>query len=289
MRFINNVKTALLLGSMMGLCMLVGHLAGGPRGVLLGLMFGGIGNLIAFFYSDKIALLSMQARELPEGELPWLHNMVARLAERAGLPKPRIYVCPQPAPNAFATGRSPRKAVVAITEGMLQNFPQAEIEGVMAHELAHIKHRDMLISTLAAVMAGIISYAGYMLMWFGGGGSRNNENQSPLAAIGAIAMIILAPLAALLIQMAISRQREYAADSFGGELCGDPLKLASALRRLAYANERIPTDTPPAFHNLYIVEPLAAHGGGGMVTLFATHPPIQRRVALLEQQALRNR
>lgn len=288
MRFFNNVKTALLLGSMIGLCMLVGHLAGGPRGVLFGLMFGGIGNLIAFFYSDKIALMSMQARELPEGELPWLHNMIARLAERAGLPKPRIYICPQPAPNAFATGRSPSKAVVAITEGMLQNFPQAEIEGVMAHEMSHVKHRDMLISTLAAVMAGIISYAGYMLMWFGGG-SRNSENQSPLGAIGAIAMIILAPIAAMLIQLAISRQREYAADSYGGELCGDPLKLASALRRLGHLNERIPTDTPPAFHNLYIVEPLAAHGGNGMASLFATHPPLEKRIALLEQQAMRMR
>lgn len=281
MRWLNNIKTAMLLGSLMALCMVVGHFAGGQQGVLIGFLLGGMGNLIAFFFSDKIALAAMGAQEVPPEAAPWLHTMVERLAERAGLPKPRVYVCPQPAPNAFATGRSPRHAAVAVTEGMLR-FPKEEIEGVLAHELAHVKHRDVLISTIAAVMAGMISMLGYMLMW--GGGGRDREN--PLGATGALAMIILAPLAAGLIQAAISRQREFAADSYGGELCGSPLKLAGALARLHSANERIPTDTNAAFHNMYIVEPLSA---GGVMSLFSTHPPVEERIAALEQQAMQNR
>lgn len=285
MRLINHAKTAMLLAFLMGLCMAVGYFVAGPQGVVFGFLFGGLGNIVAFFFSDKLALVAMRAREVSPHEVPWLHDIVERLACQAGLPKPRVYVCPQPAPNAFATGRSPRHAAVAVTEGMLRHFPAHEIEGVLAHELAHVRHRDVLISTIAAVMAGIISYAGYMLLFFGGGG-RSRDN--PLGAIGALAMIILAPLAAMLIQAAISRQREYAADSYGGELCGDPNKLAAALARLGAANERIPTDTNPAFHNMYIVEPLAANGGG-MRSLFATHPPIEKRIAALRQQARANR
>ncbi|MBK9119654.1 MAG: zinc metalloprotease HtpX [Phycisphaerales bacterium] len=281
MRWLNNVKTAMLLGGLMGLCIAAGYfLTGGLHGIVLGFIFGGVGNLIAFFFSDRIALAAMHAREVPRAELPWLHDMVERLAARAGIPAPRVYICPQPAPNAFATGRSPAHSAVAVTEGMLRAFPQHEVEGVLAHEIAHIKHRDVLISTLAAVMAGAISMLAYMLMFMGGG--RNNANQSPFAIVGAIAMMLLAPLAAGLIQMAISRQREYAADSYGGELCGDPRKLASALARLQVGNERIPMDTNPAFHNLYIAEPLSSGGIGG---LFATHPPIQKRIALLQEQA----
>lgn len=277
MNLVNNMKTAVLLSSLIGLCMLIGHFVAGPQGVIFGLLFGGVGNIIAFFFSDKIALTAMRAQEIGRDDIPWLHDMVGRLAERAGLPMPRVYVCPQSAPNAFATGRSPSKAAVAITEGMLRNFPQAEIEGVMAHELAHVKHRDVLISTVAATLAGIISYAGYMFMFFGG---RDREN--PLGAVGALLMIILAPIAAMMIQMAISRSREYAADRYGGALCGDPSKLASALVRLQAGNERIPTDTPPAFHNMYIVEPLS---GGGMASLFSTHPPVEKRVAALRAQS----
>jgi heat shock protein HtpX len=282
MRALNNAKTAVLLGALMGLCMAVGYFVGGgsPQGVLMGFLFGGLGSVIAYFYSDKIALAAMQAREVTRGDLPWLHEIVARLAARAGLPMPRIYVCPQPAPNAFATGRGPRHAAVAVTEGLLRGFPAHEIEGVLAHELAHVKHRDVLISTIAAVLAGMISFAGYMLMFFGG--SRDRENQSPLAGIGAIAMVILAPLAAGLIKAAISRQREFAADSYGGELCGNPHKLAQALMRLEVGNERIPTQTPPAFHNMYIIEPLT---GGGVMSLFSTHPPTAERIAALRAQA----
>lgn len=279
MRWINHTKTAMLLGLLMALCMVIGYGVGGRAGLMMGFLFGGVGNLVAFFFSDKIALTAMRAQEVSERELPWLHDMVARLAERAGLPKPRIYVCPQPAPNAFATGRSPKHAAVAITQGMLRNFPQHEIEGVMAHELAHVKNRDVLISTVAAVMAGIISYAGWMLFWFGGG-DRGRDN--PLGAIGLLATIILAPLAAALIQAAISRQREFVADSYGGELCGDPNKLAAALARLESGNQRVPTDTNPAFHNMYIMEPLRARDVG---RLFSTHPDTQERITRLRAQA----
>lgn len=288
MRFFNNLKTVVLLGFLMGLCMFVGHLISpGPTGIMFGFLFGGLGNLIAYFFSDKIALMSMRAREVGRDDVPWLFDMVQDLSARAGLPMPRVYVCPQPAPNAFATGRNPRHAAVAVTEGMLRAFPRHEIEGVLAHELAHIRHRDVLISTIAATLAGMISQLAYMFMWFGMGGHSHDRRDNGLGAIGAILMLVLAPLAATLIQLAISRQREFAADSFGGELCGDPLKLAAALHRLHSLNQRIPTDTNPAFHNLYIIEPLS--GGGGVLSLFATHPPIEARIARLEAQAGRAR
>lgn len=193
MRWLNNIKTAVLMGALMGLCLAAGYAFGGgsAHGLLIGFLFGGFGNLIAFFFSDKIALAAMRGRELAPDELPWLHDMVERLALRAGLPKPRVYLCPQPAPNAFATGRSPQRAAVAVTDGLLRLLPAHEIEGVIAHELGHVKHRDVLISTVAAIMAGMISMLGWMLM-FGGGRSRDN----PFGALGALAMMILAPLAA---------------------------------------------------------------------------------------------
>jgi len=280
MRLVNNLKTTLLLGALIGLCMLIGHLFLGPQGVFFGLLFGGFANLLAFFYSDRIAMLAMGGREVQRAELPWLFDLVEQLATRAGLPMPRIFVCPQAAPNAFATGRSPRHAALAVTRGMLENFPEHELEGVIAHELAHIKHRDMLISTLAAVMAGLISYAGYMLMFFGG------RRDNPLGALGAILMIVLAPLAATLIRLAISRSREYAADAYAGELCGDPYKLVAALQRLSRGNERIPTETPPAFHSLYTVQPLSR---SELASWFSTHPPIAKRIAALQTQAARMR
>lgn len=280
MRFFNNLKTTFLLGAMMALAMSLGYAFGGSNGLLIGLVFGSVGNLIAYFYSDKIALASMGGQQVSREDIPWLHDMIERLALKAGLPMPRIYVCPQAAPNAFATGRSPRHAAVAITQGMLRNFPPREIEGVMAHELAHIRHRDMLISTIASVMAGMISYAGHMFFYFGGGGRR--DEQSPFGAIGALMMMILAPFAAMLIQLAISRSREYAADNYAGELIGDPAQLAAALQRLQRGNEHVPTDTNPAFHNLYIAQPLS---GGGIGTLFSTHPPMEKRIAALRRQA----
>ena len=282
MRFVNNVKTAALLGAMMGLCMLLGHFFLGPNGLLFGLLLGGGANIISFFFSDKIAIAAMRGQEVTRAEAPQFYDMIERLAQRAGLPMPRVFICPQDAPNAFATGRGPSHAAVAITQGMLRNFPPHEIEGVMAHELAHVKHRDVLISTVAAVMAGLISYAGYMLMFMGG---RSRGRDNPLGAIGAIAMIVLAPIAAMLIQAAISRQREFAADSYGGELCGDPRKLANALQRLKVGNERIPMNTNPAFNQMFIMEPLAAKGMAG---LFGTHPDTDERIRRLNEQAQRH-
>ncbi len=279
---LNTVKTAMLLASLMAICMLLGHWFLGPHGMLIGLIFGGLGNVIAYFFSDKIALASMGGQEIQRSDLPWLFDMIERLAARAGLPMPRVYICPQPAPNAFATGRSPSHAAVAVTRGLLEQLSPEQIEGVIAHELGHIKHRDMLISTIAAVMAGLISYAGYMVLFFGGR-DRNN----PLGAIGMLLMIILAPIAAALIQAAISRQREFAADAYAGQLSGDPGKLASALAQLEVANKRIPTKTPPAFNNLYIVEPLAP--GETMASWFATHPPVEERIAALRALAQRMR
>jgi heat shock protein HtpX len=273
----NNAKTAALLGGMMALFMAAGYFIFGPQGVLIGFLFGGLGNLVAYFYSDKLALTAMRAQPVTRSDIPWLYEMVERLALRAGLPMPRVYVCPQPAPNAFATGRNPQHSAVAVTTGLLRNFPAHEIEGVLAHELAHVRHRDVLISTVAATLAGIISYAGYAFMFMGGRGRDN-----PFGAVGALAMMILAPIAAMLIQAAISRQREFAADSYGGELCGDPNKLAAALVRLQTGNERIPTDTNPAFHNMYIIAPLSARGAS---KLFGTHPPTEERIAALRRQA----
>ncbi|MBI5863254.1 MAG: zinc metalloprotease HtpX [Planctomycetes bacterium] len=266
----------------MALCMLIGYFSMGAGGLLLGFMFGGVANVLAYFYSDKIAIAAHGGQPISRADAPELYDTVERLAERAGLPMPRLYVCPQAAPNAFATGRNPRNAAVAVSAGMLRSFPMREVAGVVAHELAHIKHRDVLISTIAAVMAGVISYAAHMFWWFGAGSRGSRDGGNPLGAIGAILMIVLAPLAALLIQTAISRQREYAADSYGAELVGNPDNLADALERLSYAHENIRTDTPPAFHSLYIAQPLS---GQGFASLFSTHPPIEKRIAALRRMA----
>lgn len=276
----NTTKTAMLLAALMALCGGIGYFVAGPAGLVWGFAFGGLGNVLAYFFSDKIALSAMGAQEVRREDAPWLIDMVQELATRAGLPMPRVYICPQMAPNAFATGRNPSNSAVAITQGMLRMFPRHEIEGVLAHELAHIKSRDVLIATIAATLAGVISSIAWMVMWFGGGSGHSRDN--PLGAIGALLMIVLAPLAATLIQLAISRSREYAADEYAGQLCGDPLRLAAALERLHVRNEEIPTDTNPAFHSLYIMAPLSARGLGG---LFSTHPPTEKRIAALRRQA----
>jgi len=280
MKTLNQLKTAFLLGSLIGLCMLVGHALGGPQGLLLGLLIGGVGNLIAYWFSDRIALAAMQAQPVSRSQEPWLFDTVERLARRAGVPTPRVYICPQPVPNAFATGRNPQNSAVAVTAGMLRSFPEHEIEAVLAHEIAHIKHRDVLITTVAAVLGGLISYAGYSLMFLG----SDREHQGPLGAVGLLLAVVLAPIAALLIQLAISRQREYAADALGGELCGDPRNLAYALQRLSAANDRIPTDVNPAFNSMFIIRPLSAQG---MASLFGTHPAPEKRIAALLEQAER--
>lgn len=277
--FINNVKTVLLLGGLMGLFVAVGSLYG-TQGMTFALLFGGVVNLVAWFFSDRIAIAAMRAREVDAQTGGDLYPMVDELRRRAGLPMPRVYICPHEAPNAFATGRSPRKAAVAVTQGALRLLGREELEGVIAHELAHIKNRDMLISTIAAGIAGMIGNLPWLLMF--AGGSRDEEGRHPFLDL---AMVILAPIAAMLIQFAISRQREFEADRVGAEILGRPLPLANALRRLDYMAHRIPMEVAPAAAPLAQVNPLAAMGGG-FTRWFSTHPPTEERVARLEAMAM---
>jgi heat shock protein HtpX len=275
-RFVNNLKTVILLGGLMGLCLAVGSMFG-QHGLILGLMFGGIMNLVAWFFSDKIALAAMQAKEVTPadgGVAAELYHMVDDLRQRANLPMPRVYICPQAAPNAFATGRSPSKAAVAVTQGALQILNYDELKGVMAHELAHVKNRDTLTSCIAAMVAGTLAYLAQMGLWFGGG--NNREGGNPLFGLLAL---ILAPIGAAVIQAMISRSREYVADADGAAIAGDARGLMSALRKLESVSGRIPMDNPnPAQNNLFIVEPFA---GKTLTSLFATHPPMEKRLASL--------
>ena len=279
----NSIKTAVLLALMIGLCLAVGELAAGQRGLIIGFAFGGLGAIISYFFSDKIALASVGARPLSREEHPQLYEIVERLARRAEIPMPRLYWSPEQAPNAFATGRNPAHGVVCVTDGALRLMNDREMAGVLGHELAHVKHRDILISTIAAVMAGAISVLARMMWWFGG--SSRNDRGSGNAAISLLAMlftIILAPLAAALIQMAISRSREYAADAAGAYYAGGPEGLISALQKLATANKQIPMDVSPAQSHMFIVQPLS-NMGEGLMGLFSTHPPVEKRVARLIQ------
>jgi heat shock protein HtpX len=265
----NNFKTALFLGVLTGLILLIGHWIGGPAGVLFALGIAAVMNFVAFFFSDKIALMSMRAYEVgPDHEL---YQITQKLAAKANLPMPRVYVAPSDAPNAFATGRSPKKAAVCATEGLLHLLDRNEVAGVMAHELAHVKHRDTLITTVAATIGGAISYLGYMLMW---GGADDDGDRHPLAGL---LILILGPIAAALIQTAISRSREYNADTEGAEISGDPMYLASALEKLELYSKRIPLQTNPAYNSLFIVEPLSAVGSS-LANLFSTHPPMEKRL-----------
>jgi len=285
--FTNAIKTAGLLGLLMGLCLGIGWLIGSTQGLILGFAIGGGMTIISYFFSDKIALMTMRAQQVSREEAPELYEMTERLAQRAGIPMPRLYYSPEPAPNAFATGRNPKNGVVCVTAGLMQMMDRKELEGVIAHEIAHIKHRDILISTIAAVIAGAISQIAWFMMWFGGGGRDEEGNGSPLGLIGALLMIILAPIAAMLIQMAISRSREYAADARGAALAGGPEGLISALRKLETMNQRIPMQINPAERHMFIVMPMT--GGGGMAELFRTHPVTEKRIAkLIEQMTAEN-
>ena len=275
-RFINNTKSAILLGGLFGLILLVGA-QWGPRGLLFGFMFGGLMNVIAYFYSDKIALASMRGKEVDKKTAPDLVHMVERLARNANLPMPRVYICPHQAPNAFATGRNPNHAAVAVTHGALQLLAYEELEGVMAHELAHVKNRDTLISCVAATIAGAISYLAWMAMWFGGG---NNRGGNPLVAI---LMVIMAPLAAALIQMAISSSREYVAHADGARIAGRSAGLIDALQKLEATAKQIPLQGEnPSQHHMFIVQPLT---GGSLMKMFSTHPPMTDRIARLRELA----
>ncbi len=273
----NNFKTFILMAGLMALFLAVGQLVGGYSGLMMALVFGAGMNFFMYFFSDKLVLKMYRAQVVTEQEAPELFRMVDRLRQRAELPMPVLAIAPHEQPNAFATGRSPNHAVVAVTTGILKYMPQEELEGVIAHELAHIKNRDMLISTVAAGIAGALSYLPYLLLF-----GRGNSRQNPILSL---AMIILAPLGAMMIQFAVSRQREFEADRVGAQILGRPEPLANALRRLDAMAQRIPMQVAPAAAPLAQVNPLAAHGGG-FSRLFSTHPPTEERIAALEALAM---
>lgn len=273
----NTFKTAVLLGALTGLLVVFGQYFGGQQGMVIAFAFALLMNFGAYWFSDRIVLAMYGAREVNEAQAPDLVAMVRGLAQRARLPMPRVYVIPTPSPNAFATGRSPRHAAVAVTEGTLRLMDREELEGVLAHELAHVRNRDTLISTIAATLAGVIMMLANMARWaafFGGG--RDDEDRG--GVVGLLFMAVLAPFAALLIQMAISRAREYQADATAAQVTKKPGALASALERLQHASQRLPLQANPATAHLFIVNPLS---GGSFLRFFSTHPPIEERVARL--------
>ena len=269
------LRTTILLATLSGLLVAIGFLIGGSSTALLFLGLAALMNMGSYFFSDKMALAMSRAKPVSESEAPKLYQEVRELTTRAGLPMPRLYVIPQDQPNAFATGRNPEHAAVAVTQGILRQLSADELRGVLAHELAHIRHRDILIQSVAATIGAAITYLGYMLLWFGG-----DSNNSPIGLIASLALVLLAPLAATIIQLSISRQREYAADAGGAQICGNPESLASALLRLEQGAAATPMKVNQAAEPLYIVKPFSAKGIGG---LFSTHPPIEERVKRLRQ------
>ena len=284
----NNLKTVGLLAALGAVIVLVGQTLGGTNGAIIALGIAAVLNFGMYFFSDKLALKASKARPIEEGELPQVTSIVAKLAQMENMPMPKLFYIDSPQPNAFATGRSPKHAAVAVTGGILQLMTNEELEGVLAHELAHVRNRDILIGTIAATMAAALSIFARMAMWGALGGRRNNN--SPLGGIVALISIILAPLAAMVIKLAITRAREYQADRTGADITGQPLALASALRKLEAGTSQIPMNVNPAVAPLYIADPLKAFGGkkdggGTLRKLFATHPPISDRVARLEEMA----
>lgn len=270
----NMLKTFLLMGVLTVALVLLGGYIGGEGGALMALVLAGTMNFVSYFFSDRIVLKMNRARVVDRGEAPVLYEVVESLARRAGMPMPKVAIIPSPQPNAFATGRNPEHAVVAATEGILRILDRDELAGVMAHELAHVKHRDILIASVAATLAGAIMYVARFGLFFGGG----DRDRGPAGGILAIAVIILAPIAAFLIKAAISRSREYAADAGGAEISGRPRSLASALQKLEATAKQVPMAVNPAAEHLYIVKPFA---GGGLRSLFSTHPPTAERVERL--------
>lgn len=275
----NGLKTTLLLVGLTVLFVWIGFALGGQRGMMIAFMFALLMNFISYWFSDKIVLKMYGARQVDESTAPELWGVVRTVATAAGIPMPKVYIIPKDTPNAFATGRNPQHAAVAATEGILKLLDRDELEGVMAHEIAHVKHRDTLISTVAATLAGAIGMLAMMVRWgamFGGYGGRDSRDNGGI--IGLIAMSIVAPLAATLIQMAISRSREYAADEAGARFSHKPWALASALEKLHNINQRYPMNAQPATAHLFIVNPLS---GKGLASLFSTHPPVEERIARL--------
>jgi len=276
----NTFKTALLLTAMTLLLLAIGQAIGGRNGLTIALIFAGVMNFVSYFFSDKIALAMYRARPVTREELPRAYQIVERLTQRVGLPMPKIYVIPTDSPNAFATGRNPSHASVAVTQGILQLLNDEELEGVLAHELGHVRNRDILISSIAATLAGAITYIARMRYWaslFGYGGGRDDRDRGG-GGLTALLMLILAPLAAMLIQLAVSRSREYQADETGAHFTGNPYALASALEKLdAYARKR-PMIASPSTAHLFIIQPLV---GINFANLFSTHPPIAKRIERL--------
>jgi heat shock protein HtpX len=282
-RFGNYLKTAVLLAGMTALALVIGERLGGPTGLLAAGFFVVIMNFVSWWFSDRIALAMHGAHPLEVEQAPWLYDMVQRLAQRAGLPMPKLYVIDIPTPNAFATGRSPAKAALAVTTGLLQIMDRRELEGVLAHELAHVQNRDTLISTVAATLAGVITWAVQSLFWFGGsflGRGEDDRDEGFGGALASLGLLLVAPIAATLLQLAISRSREYGADATGAALTGEPDALADALLKLQRGVEHLPYDRAPATAHLFIVNPLS---GGGVMALFSTHPPIEERVRKLRE------
>lgn len=278
----NTLRTTFLLALLTGLLVVAGGAIGGRSGMTFALVMAGVMNFVSYWFSDKIVLRMYGAQEVTEAEQPDFYGLVRQLAVQAGIPMPRVYVIPSETPNAFATGRNPEHAAVAATTGIMRILTRDELMGVMAHELSHVKHRDILISSIAATVAGAITYLAQMAQWaaiFGGNRDRDDEGGG---TFGMLAMAIVAPIAAMLIQMAVSRSREYEADRGGATVSGNPLHLANALRKLEMANQRIPMEANPATAHMFIVNPLT---GGGLQSLFSTHPPIEERIRKLEEMA----
>lgn len=274
----NRVKTFILLAGLTVFLVLLGRLIGGKSGMQLALIFAVAMNFISYWFSDKIVLRMSGAQEVSPAEAPELHRMVEELSYAAGIPKPRVYIMHEDNPNAFATGRNPANGAVAVTTGLLRLLTPGEVKGVLAHEIGHIKNRDILIQSVASTLGAAITYLAYYGPYLGGLGRDDEEGGGILGALGTLLMIILAPIAAMLIQMAISRSREYLADETGAQLCHNPEPLARALEKLAYGVQAAPMQANPATEPLYIVNPLA---GGGLASWFSTHPPIEERVARL--------
>ena len=275
----NTLKTAALLAALSALLLVIGELLGGANGLVLAFVFALLMNFGSYWFSDKIVLRMYRAQEV--GADHRLHHLVARLAQQGNLPMPKVYIIPDPSPNAFATGRNPQHAAVAATQGILQLLDEPELEGVIAHELAHVRNRDILISSVAATIAATIMMVARMAQFaafFGGGSRDDREGSNPIALL---ATIILAPLAAMLIQAAISRSREFAADRGGAEIAGTPYGLASALKKIDLASRRIPLDANPATAHMFIMKPFS---GGGLLSLFSTHPPTEQRIQALMGQ-----
>ncbi|HEY3284523.1 MAG TPA: zinc metalloprotease HtpX [Armatimonadota bacterium] len=278
----NGLKTTLLLGGLTGLLLVIGQALGGQQGMAIALVFAAVGNFAAYWFSDKMVLAQYRAQEVGPSDAPQLYHIVEGLCRKANLPMPKVYIVPDQQPNAFATGRDPDHAAVACTEGILRILGPEELEAVLAHELSHVRNRDILISSIAATIGGAISFVAQMAQWgmmFGGYGGRDDDDRGGNPIVLILTMIT-APIAAMVIQMAISRSREFQADESGARLCGRPLALASALQRLERGAETIPMDASPSTAHMFIVNPLT--GGGGLAGLFRTHPSTEDRVRRLQ-------